>query len=68
MLWKRDCRWDEDVNSACCSEDVKIIFSSIRRTTCEIEEISLKLQGRSVKDIVIKIVRCFFIFVLTFFY
>lgn len=55
-----NCRWDVDVNTDCCSEEVKIIFSAIRSTISEIGEKSVKRQGRNVKDNVIKIVRSFF--------
>ncbi|GAU35841.1 hypothetical protein TSUD_56500 [Trifolium subterraneum] len=48
-------KWDVDVNSVCCSEAVKIIFSAIRSTICEIGEKSVERQGRNVKDNVIKI-------------
>jgi ent-kaurene synthase len=68
MLWKWNFRWDVDVNTVFCSEAVKIIFSAIRSTICEIGEKSVERQGRNVKGNVIKIVRCFFIFLLTFFY
>lgn len=68
MLCKWNCRWDVDVNSASCSEAVKIIFSAVRSTICEIGERSVERQGRNVKDNVIKIVRCFFILLLTLFY
>lgn len=68
ILWLWNCRWDVDVSSVCCSEAVKIIFSAVRSTICEIGEKSVERQGRNVKDNVIKIVRCFFIFLPTFFY
>ncbi|CAL5187091.1 unnamed protein product [Lathyrus oleraceus] len=48
-------KWDVDVSSVCCSEAVKIIFSAVRSTICEIGEKSVERQGRNVKDNVIKI-------------
>ncbi|GAU35833.1 hypothetical protein TSUD_56390, partial [Trifolium subterraneum] len=48
-------KWDVDVNTVCCSEAVKIIFSAVRSTICEIGEKSVERQGRNVKDNVIKI-------------
>jgi len=62
MFWKWNCRWDVDINIDCCSEAVKIIFSTMHSTICEIGEKSVKRQGRNVKDKVIKIVRYFLIF------
>ncbi|XP_057458258.1 ent-kaurene synthase 5, chloroplastic-like isoform X1 [Lotus japonicus] len=47
-------QWDADINTLCCSETVKIIFSAIHSTTCEIGEKSVKRQGRNVKDDVIR--------------
>ncbi|CAI8587494.1 unnamed protein product [Vicia faba] len=48
-------KWDVDVSTVCCSEAVKIIFSAVRSTICEIGEKSVERQGRNVKDNVIKI-------------
>ncbi|CAJ2659138.1 unnamed protein product [Trifolium pratense] len=48
-------KWDVDVNTVCCSEAVKIIFSALHSTICEIGEKSVERQGRNVKDNVIKI-------------
>lgn len=48
-------KWDVDVDTVCCSEAVKIIFSAVRSTICEIGEKSVERQGRNVKDNVIKI-------------
>ncbi|KAL5175961.1 Ent-kaur-16-ene synthase, chloroplastic [Glycine soja] len=48
-------KWDVDINTVCCSETVKIIFSAIHSTVCEIGEKSVKQQGRNVKNNVIKI-------------
>ena len=67
MLWKWNCRWDVDISTVCCSETVKIIFSAIHSTILEIGEKSVKRQGRNVKDDVIRIVRCSFIFLLILF-
>lgn len=61
MFWKWNCRWDVDINTDCCSEAIKIIFSTMHSTICEIGEKSVKRQGCNVKDKVIKIVRCFLI-------
>ncbi|GAU35840.1 hypothetical protein TSUD_56490, partial [Trifolium subterraneum] len=47
-------KWDVDVDTVCCSETVKIIFSALRSTICEIGEKSVKRQGRNVKDNVMK--------------
>ncbi|RDY07071.1 hypothetical protein CR513_08858, partial [Mucuna pruriens] len=47
--------WDIDINTVCCSETVKIIFSAIHSTVCEIGEKSVKHQGRNVKNNFIKI-------------
>ncbi|KAH1210989.1 Ent-kaur-16-ene synthase, chloroplastic [Glycine max] len=48
-------KWDVDINTVCCSETVKIIFSSIHSTVCEIGEKSVNWQGHNVKNNVIKI-------------
>ncbi|PNY18103.1 ent-kaur-16-ene synthase chloroplastic-like, partial [Trifolium pratense] len=48
-------KWDVDVNTVCCSEEVKIIFSAMRSTICEIGEQSVKRQGRNIKDNLINI-------------
>ncbi|XP_068499357.1 ent-kaurene synthase TSP4, chloroplastic isoform X2 [Phaseolus vulgaris] len=48
-------KWDVDINTVSCSETVKIIFSAIHSTVCEIGERSVKRQGRNVKNNVIKI-------------
>ncbi|XP_045799668.1 ent-kaur-16-ene synthase, chloroplastic-like [Trifolium pratense] len=48
-------KWDVDVNTVFCSEAVKIIYSAIQSTICEIGEKSVKWQGRNIKDNVIKI-------------
>ncbi|XP_020237613.1 ent-kaur-16-ene synthase, chloroplastic isoform X2 [Cajanus cajan] len=48
-------KWDVDINTVSCSETVKIIFSAIHNTVCEIGEKSVKRQGRNVKNNVIKI-------------
>ncbi|KAK7401598.1 hypothetical protein VNO78_13208 [Psophocarpus tetragonolobus] len=48
-------KWDVDINTASCSETVKIIFCAIHDTVCEIGENSVKWQGRNVKNNVIKI-------------
>ncbi|XP_019455520.1 PREDICTED: ent-kaur-16-ene synthase, chloroplastic isoform X2 [Lupinus angustifolius] len=47
--------WDVDINTSCCSETVKILFSALHSTICEIGEKSVKWQGRNVKNNVIKI-------------
>ncbi|MED6113876.1 hypothetical protein PIB30_074926 [Stylosanthes scabra] len=47
--------WDVDIDSACCSENVKIIFCALRSTIQEIGERSVKWQGRNVEGSVIKI-------------
>ncbi|XP_027342506.1 ent-kaur-16-ene synthase, chloroplastic isoform X2 [Abrus precatorius] len=47
--------WDVDINTVNCSETVKIIFSAIHSTVCEIGERSVKRQGHNVKNNVIKI-------------
>ncbi|QHN97033.1 ent-kaurene synthase-like 1 isoform X2 [Arachis hypogaea] len=47
--------WDVDIETACCSENVKIIFCSLRSTIKEIGERSVKWQGRNVEGSVIKI-------------
>lgn len=59
MLSKCNCRWDVDVDTVCCSEAVKIIFSAMRSTICEFGEKSVKRQGRNVTENLIKIVRYF---------
>lgn len=48
-------KWDVDINTVSCSETVKIIFSAIHGTVCEIGDKSVKRQGRNVKNNVIKI-------------
>ncbi|XP_028773298.1 ent-kaur-16-ene synthase, chloroplastic-like [Neltuma alba] len=48
-------RWDVDLSDVSCSEPVKIIFSAVRDTICEIGENSFKWQDRNVKDHVKKI-------------
>ncbi|KEH34009.1 Ent-kaurene synthase [Medicago truncatula] len=47
--------WDVDVDTVCCSEAVKIIFSAMRSTICEFGEKSVKRQGRNVTENLIKI-------------
>jgi hypothetical protein len=59
--------WGVDVSPVCCSEAVKIIFFAIGNTISEIEEKSVKQQERNIKDNLIKIVRCFFIFLFLLF-
>jgi len=68
ILLQLNCRWDVDIKTVSCSETVKIIFSAIHSTVCEIGERSVKRQGRNVKNDVIKIVRHFFLFVPAFYF
>jgi len=65
MLSKWNCRWDVDVNTVYCSEAVKIIFSAMRSTIREFGEKSVKRQGHNVTENLIKIVRYFFLFLLS---
>ncbi|MED6146898.1 hypothetical protein PIB30_039054 [Stylosanthes scabra] len=46
--------WDVDIDTACCSENVKIIFCALRSTIQEIGETLVKWQGRNVEDSIIK--------------
>ncbi|MED6123317.1 hypothetical protein PIB30_047971 [Stylosanthes scabra] len=46
--------WDVDIDSACCSENVKIIFCTIRSAIQEIRERAVKWQGRNVEGSIIK--------------
>lgn len=47
--------WDVDVSTECSSHNVKIIFSALRHTICEIGDKGFKLQGRSITDHIIAI-------------
>ncbi|XP_054816541.1 ent-kaur-16-ene synthase, chloroplastic-like isoform X2 [Prosopis cineraria] len=48
-------KWDIDVNKESCSETVKILFSAIKRTTCETATKAYKVQGRKVLKHMIQI-------------
>lgn len=50
-------RWDVNEETECCSEHVRIIFSALRRTICEIGENAFKWQARRVTTHIIEIVR-----------
>lgn len=41
-------RWDVNISSDCCSENVQIVFSALRGTISETGEQASKLQGRNV--------------------
>ncbi|KAM7502391.1 hypothetical protein LguiB_001295 [Lonicera macranthoides] len=41
-------KWDINIESDCCSEHVRIIFSALRGVICEIEDRAFIYQGRSV--------------------
>ncbi|XP_074367131.1 ent-kaurene synthase-like 1 isoform X2 [Apium graveolens] len=48
-------KWDVNEESECCSEHVRIIFSALRRTICEIGESAFKWQARHVTTHIIEI-------------
>lgn len=49
-------RWDVNLNSECCSEKVRIIFSALKSTISELGEKAYLWQGRDVMDNIIEIV------------
>lgn len=50
-------RWDVNVATDCCSEKVRIIFSALQSTICQIGDKGLMHQERCVTDHIIDIVR-----------
>ncbi|KAL7130567.1 hypothetical protein ABFS83_13G142500 [Erythranthe nasuta] len=47
--------WDADVSAECCSQNVRIIFSALKTTICEIGDKGFVKQERSVMNHIIKI-------------
>ncbi|EYU27586.1 hypothetical protein MIMGU_mgv1a002236mg [Erythranthe guttata] len=47
--------WDADVSTECCSQNVRIIFSALKTTICEIGDKGFVKQERSVMNHIIKI-------------
>lgn len=50
-------RWDVNEETECCSEHVRIIFSALHHTICEIGESAFKRQAWHVTTHIIEIVR-----------
>ncbi|CAK9165639.1 unnamed protein product [Ilex paraguariensis] len=48
-------RWDVDVGTDCCSEQVQILFSALHSTICQIGGKALRWQARSVTGHIIEI-------------
>ncbi|KAL8147091.1 hypothetical protein AgCh_004711 [Apium graveolens] len=48
-------RWDVNEETECCSEHVRIIFSALHHTICEIGETAFKWQARHVTTHIIEI-------------
>ena len=48
MLLELNHKWDVDVNIDCCSENVKIIFSTLHSTICDFADKALTWQGHNV--------------------
>ncbi|KAF3974818.1 hypothetical protein CMV_001865 [Castanea mollissima] len=48
-------KWDVDVSTDCCSENVEIIFSALHSTICDFADKGLTLQGRNVISHIIDI-------------
>lgn len=48
-------KWNVDVQSECCSENVRIIFSALRNTICETADWAFKWQGRNVTNHIIEL-------------
>ena len=57
MLLELNHRWDVDVRTDCCSENVEIIFSALHSTICDFADKALTWQGRNVISHIIDIVR-----------
>nr|AKO82513.1 ent-kaurene synthase [Champereia manillana var. longistaminea] len=48
-------KWDVNVETACCSKQVEIIFSALHRTVCDLGEKAFAWQSRSVTSHIIEI-------------
>lgn len=48
-------KWDVDVSTDCCSENVEIIFSALHSTICDFADKALTWQGRNVISHIIDI-------------
>nr|GMC92664.1 ent-kaur-16-ene synthase, chloroplastic [Ipomoea batatas] len=49
------CRWNVNVSTDCCSEEVEIIFSALHSTISEIGEKAFRWQERDVMSHIIEI-------------
>ncbi|XP_054793734.1 ent-kaurene synthase 1, chloroplastic-like isoform X2 [Prosopis cineraria] len=54
-ILKSSYRWDVDVSRESCSDTVKIIFVTLKKTICETATQAYKVQGRSVLNHLIQI-------------
>ena len=48
MLLELNHKWDVDVSTDCCSENVEIIFSALHNTICDFADKALTWQGHNV--------------------
>ena len=48
MLLELNHKWDVDVSTDCCSENVEIIFSTLHSTICDFVDKALRWQGHNV--------------------
>ena len=48
MLLELNRKWDVDVSTNCCSENVEIIFSALHSTICDFADKALTWQGHNV--------------------
>ena len=48
MLLELNHKWDVDVNTYCCSENIEIIFSALHSTVCDFADKALIWQGHKV--------------------
>lgn len=55
------------MHTDCCSDQVKIIFSSLRNTICDIADKAFTWQGRRVTGEIVEIVSCSALYHLTTF-
>lgn len=56
MQWCLNYRWNVNVETDCCSEQVRIIFLALRSTICEIGNQAFKYQERDVTRNITEIV------------
>ena len=57
MLLELNHRWDVNVSTDCCSENVEIIFSALHSTICDIGDKAFTWQGRNVTSHIIELMR-----------